>query len=148
MLWTLLVSTLLTFVAGGIVWLGRRVTKARRRMGRLIVVIASVLMLLPAGVASYLAVCLLGGSPAGATRTLAAGVTYERRVMRSPKAVVHIVQIDDLPRRAWRVTPPVKTAAGYRNVAVDAEAAVRELRADVMINANFSRHSPATALST
>jgi hypothetical protein len=102
----------------------------------------ALLLAIPGGVcllpALYLTGFLLAGQPQPERREIGPGVTYERRTWTQPrKNVAHIAQIDLTLGHRFALPAPVQTPEGWQNRAQTASEVMRDLGADLVVNASF-----------
>lgn len=142
-----MLATLFALAALGIAlplvaWAVRRYTRvhsgAIRGVGIVLAIslcVTSVLSLVPA---VYLAWCLAAGQPELVRWVIAPGVTYERRVLKRPRqTVAHIAQIELNDGYRFAASAPVQTPDGWRCRATVPTQAMRDLHADLLVNASF-----------
>ena len=127
-------SLMLAFV----VWRVGRRSSTSRSVWLAVVVAFVAAALLPACLAGFLMLRLLEGQPGPTAYPLADGVTYERRVYTTPRRIVlHVVTIDLQRGHGVRVTPPYNHPAAPRTRATRTTDALRDLDADLAVNASY-----------
>jgi hypothetical protein len=106
-----------------------------RRVGLASAILFGIVGLSCFGFAVYLASFLALGQPTPEDRMLGEGVRYQREVFDQPRRmVVHILQVDLSRGHRIVASPP---SVGLQNEATIATKAIDDLKADVLINANF-----------